>query len=104
MSPANDDNLFSVVVSGLCDNSTLVNSTLDCDIYLQCLDCTTNIVRNATLQECTLNVMFHDLPSGNYQIRRNISTTCGQHIIAGPEDLQIIGLHLCVIKTLCFHN
>ena len=89
--PTSDGDLFNIVVSGLCDDSALYNSTLYCNIILQCLDCATNTVRNTESEECTSSVIFNDLPSGKYQLRRNIATICGQHITPDPEYFNIGG-------------
>ena len=51
------------------------------------------------LKDCTLTVVFNDLPSGSYNVCRNISTICGQHIIDNFD------IGVCFHFLLhCFHE
>jgi hypothetical protein len=86
----NDDNTFDLTVSlGISDESTVPFQ--QCNVTLQCQNCSTPISRNTTrqLQPCTSDGLYSNIPEGNYSISGNISTECGELIPVTPVSTYV---------------
>ena len=95
----NDDLIVSL---GISDESTV--SFQQCNVTLQCQNCSTPTAYNTVLQSCTSDVQYSNIPEGAYTISGNISTECGELIAVGPVSTYVGKLQHYSISTVSLHN
>ena len=72
---------YTVAVStGLLNNISMhVSETLQCNITIFCLGCFSPL---KVIEDCRPNVVFNDVPSGDYMVNVTVTSDCGETIAA----------------------